>query len=235
MASARSGSTIVRVVTDPSSNSLAVTATDATSGRAVAIANDLATTLSNAVNKQTSSDYDHQLAAANVAVQRELAQLNAANSAFLRSHSPTDQAAADAARTDLQAAQGNLAKLQSSGAPRAPLTTLSNAQVVKIISVSGIQAPKDLEGKKVGVRAYSVTTGVWTRCVLIDEFGLDSSKVTWVVDDEEHVQALKLPPNVVNAPENTSLVEMMAKGEISAGFSGNAGLGPGASVPALSP
>ena len=46
---------------------------------------------------------------------------------------------------------------------------------------SGIKSPKDLEGKKVGVRAYSVTTGVWTRCVLIDEYGLDSSKVTWVV------------------------------------------------------
>src|SRR5262249_55194222 len=43
---------------------------------------------------------------------------------------------------------------------------------------AGINTPKDLEGKKVGVRAYSVTTGVWTRQVLIDEFGLDSSKVT---------------------------------------------------------
>jgi 4,5-dihydroxyphthalate decarboxylase len=90
---------------------------------------------------------------------------------------------------------------------------------------ANIRNPKDLEGKKVGVRAYSVTTGVWTRGILIDDYGLDSSKVTWVVDDEEHVQALKLPPNVVNAPEGTSLVEMMAKGEISAGFSGNAGLG----------
>jgi len=28
---------------------------------------------------------------------------------------------------------------------------------------AGIATPKDLEGKKVGVRAYSVTTGVWTR------------------------------------------------------------------------
>jgi 4,5-dihydroxyphthalate decarboxylase len=28
---------------------------------------------------------------------------------------------------------------------------------------SGVQSPKDLEGKKVGVRAYTVTTGVWTR------------------------------------------------------------------------
>lgn len=54
---------------------------------------------------------------------------------------------------------------------------------------AGIKTPRDLEGKKVGVRAYSVTTGVWTRQVLIDEFGLDSSKVTWVVDDEEHGRA----------------------------------------------
>ncbi len=90
---------------------------------------------------------------------------------------------------------------------------------------AGIKSPRDLEGKRVGVRAYSVTTGVWTRGVLIDEYGLDSSKVTWVVDDEEHVRELKLPPNVIHAPETTSLVEMMAKGEISAGFSGNAGLG----------
>jgi 4,5-dihydroxyphthalate decarboxylase len=90
---------------------------------------------------------------------------------------------------------------------------------------ANIRAPKDLEGKKVGVRAYSVTTGVWTRGILIDEYGLDTSKVTWVVDDEEHVTQLELPPNVVHAPEGVSLVEMMAKGEISAGFSGNAGLG----------
>ena len=61
---------------------------------------------------------------------------------------------------------------------------------------AGIKAPKDLEGKKVGVRAYSVTTGVWTRGIFINEYGLDSSKVTWVVDDEEHVTTLKLPPNV---------------------------------------
>lgn len=77
---------------------------------------------------------------------------------------------------------------------------------------AGIKTPKDLEGKKVGVRAYSVTTGVWTRQVLIDEFGLDSSKVTWVVDDEEHVTQLKLPSNVVHAPQGSSLAEMMASG-----------------------
>lgn len=90
---------------------------------------------------------------------------------------------------------------------------------------AGIKHPKDLEGRKVGVRAYSVTTGVWNRQVLIDEFGLDSSKVTWVVDDEEHVTQLKLPPNVIHAPEGRSLAEMMADGELAAGFEGAAGIG----------
>ena len=41
---------------------------------------------------------------------------------------------------------------------------------------AGIKVPKDLEGQKVGVRAYSVTTGVWTRGILMDEFGLTHPK-----------------------------------------------------------
>jgi 4,5-dihydroxyphthalate decarboxylase len=90
---------------------------------------------------------------------------------------------------------------------------------------AGIKVPKDLEGKKVGVRAYSVTTGVWTRGIFVNEYGLDSAKVTWVVDDEEHVTTLKLPPNVVHAPEGKSLQSMMKAGEIQAGFTGPAGVG----------
>ena len=90
---------------------------------------------------------------------------------------------------------------------------------------SGIRIPKDLEGKSVGVRAYSVTTGVWTRGIFVNEYGLDSAKVTWVVDDEEHVTSLKLPPNVVHAPAGKSLQSMMKAGEIQAGFAGPAGVG----------
>ena len=90
---------------------------------------------------------------------------------------------------------------------------------------AGIRTPKDLEGKKVGVRAYTVTTGVWTRGILVNEYGLDSSKVTWIVDDEEHVMQLKLPANVQHVPEGQSLASMMASGEIQAGFAANAGIG----------
>ena len=90
---------------------------------------------------------------------------------------------------------------------------------------AGIAAPKDLEGRKVGVRAYSVTTGVWTRGIFVNEYGLDAAKVTWVVDDEEHVTALKLPPNVIHAPTGQSLQSMMKAGDIQAGFTGPAGVG----------
>jgi hypothetical protein len=55
---------------------------------------------------------------------------------------------------------------------------------------SGVVSPKDLEGKKVGVRAYTVTTGVWARGILATEYGVDLSKVTWVLADEEHVDFL---------------------------------------------
>jgi 4,5-dihydroxyphthalate decarboxylase len=90
---------------------------------------------------------------------------------------------------------------------------------------AGIREPRDLEGRKVGVRAYSVTTGVWTRGIFVNEYGLDSGKVAWVVDDEEHVTSLKLPPNVIHAPRGRSLAGMMASGELQAGFTGNAGIG----------
>lgn len=90
---------------------------------------------------------------------------------------------------------------------------------------AGIKTPKDLEGKKVGVRAYSVTTGVWTRGILASEYGLDTDKVTWVIDDEEHVAQLQLPSNVMHVPEGESLVSMMASGKIQAGFTSRAGIG----------
>ena len=90
---------------------------------------------------------------------------------------------------------------------------------------SGIKKPKDLEGKKVGVRAYSVSTGIWTRGILQNEYGVDLGKATWVVDDEEHVTTLRLPPNVVHVPEGKSLVSMMASGELQAAFTAAAGIG----------
>jgi 4,5-dihydroxyphthalate decarboxylase len=105
------------------------------------------------------------------------------------------------------------------------LTRQFHHQGLVVREDSGIRIPKDLEGKKVGVRAYSVTTGVWTRGILTNEYGVDSGKVTWMVDDEEHVSQLQLPSNVLHVRPGRSLAAMMASGEIQAGFTANAGIG----------
>jgi len=80
---------------------------------------------------------------------------------------------------------------------------------------SGVKSPKDLEGKKVGVRAYTVTTGVWARGILATEYGVDLDKVTWVVVDEEHVQEYQKPSNVLERP-GANLGQMLAQGELAA-------------------
>jgi len=80
---------------------------------------------------------------------------------------------------------------------------------------TGVQSPKDLEGKKVGVRAYTVTTGVWARGILATEYGVDLGKITWVVVDEEHVQEYRKPANVMERP-GANLAELLVKGELAA-------------------
>ena len=92
-------------------------------------------------------------------------------------------------------------------------------------SGSAIRAPRDLEGRHFGVRAWSVTTGVWKRGLLQNDYGVDIDKITWWVDDEEHVAALPLPANVRQVPDGSSLVAMMADGTLDAACTGDAGIG----------
>jgi 4,5-dihydroxyphthalate decarboxylase len=89
---------------------------------------------------------------------------------------------------------------------------------------SDIREPRDLEGKRVGIRAYTVTAGTWTRGVLAEEYGLDTSKVHWFTEEEENVPGVVLPPNVTRV-DGRKLSEMFAAGELDAGFAGLAGIG----------
>lgn len=62
---------------------------------------------------------------------------------------------------------------------------------------SGLSSPADLTGKTVGVnRGYTVTTGVWARAIIQDEFDVDLSSVTWAPSGDEHVAEYKVPSNV---------------------------------------
>jgi 4,5-dihydroxyphthalate decarboxylase len=80
---------------------------------------------------------------------------------------------------------------------------------------SGVRSPKDLEGKRVGIRAWTVTTGVWARGILKIDYGVDLDKIHWVAVEEEHVQEYTSPPNVLYQT-GRDLAEMVASGDIAA-------------------
>ena len=80
---------------------------------------------------------------------------------------------------------------------------------------AGINSPKDLEGKTVGVvRGYTVTTGVWARSVLTLDYGVDLSKIHWVCTDDEHVAEFKLPPFADYNFKGRDMGELFAEGKI---------------------
>ncbi|MFL6072633.1 MAG: ABC transporter substrate-binding protein [Mycobacteriales bacterium] len=94
----------------------------------------------------------------------------------------------------------------------------------------GVRDPKELEGKAVGVnRGYTVTTGVWARGVLADEYGVDLGAVTWVLSGDEHVADYVPPGNVVSMRPGGDLAEMVVAGELAAAIGvdgGHPGLAP---------
>ena len=80
---------------------------------------------------------------------------------------------------------------------------------------AGISQPKDLEGKRVGVnRGYTVTTGLWARSVLQHQYGVDLSKITWVLSGDEHVAEYRPPTNVVPIAPGRNMAEMVIAGEL---------------------
>jgi 4,5-dihydroxyphthalate decarboxylase len=91
-------------------------------------------------------------------------------------------------------------------------------------STAGVRSPRDLEGRKVGVnRGYTVTTGVWVRGILQDEYGVDLSRVTWVLSGDEHVAEYRPPANVVPLEPGGDLAELVAGGGLAAGIGVAAG------------
>jgi 4,5-dihydroxyphthalate decarboxylase len=85
---------------------------------------------------------------------------------------------------------------------------------------SGIKEPKDLEGKRVGIRAYTVTTGVWAKGMLQNEYGVDINKVTWLCGDD-HVSEFQAPANVEILEPGFDLGQMLLDGELDAAIGVN--------------
>ena len=81
---------------------------------------------------------------------------------------------------------------------------------------SPLRGPTDLVGKRVGVRAWSQTTGVWLRGILQDEYGIAPDSMTWITEEDAHVQEFVDPPFVQRITPGQALPAMLLSGEIDA-------------------
>ncbi|KGM33773.1 hypothetical protein [Inquilinus limosus] len=85
----------------------------------------------------------------------------------------------------------------------------------------GPVAPKELAGARVGVRAYTQTTGLWVRAHLAEDYGLAAEDIRWVTSDPAHVEEYVDPGFVEHFEDEGSLPDRLRAGEIRAAILGN--------------
>ena len=86
---------------------------------------------------------------------------------------------------------------------------------IYINRASGIRAPRDLIGKKVGVPMYQVTMVMLVKGFLQHEYDVRPQDITWVAAREELIPFNK-PPNIriERAPNDSAIYGLLADGKI---------------------
>jgi 4,5-dihydroxyphthalate decarboxylase len=85
----------------------------------------------------------------------------------------------------------------------------------------GVTTPESLVGKRVGVRAYTQTTGMWVRAHLTEDYGLATDAMRWLTRDSAHVEQYRDPAFVEHAEDDLSLLDLLREGVIDAAILGN--------------
>ena len=83
-------------------------------------------------------------------------------------------------------------------------------------SDSPLRGALDLPGRRIGVRAYSQTTGIWVRGILRSEYGIAPETMTWITQEDAHVAEYPDPSFVVREAAGKDLRVMLLAGEIDA-------------------
>ena len=78
----------------------------------------------------------------------------------------------------------------------------------------GTLAPADLNGKRVGIRSFTTTTGAWLRGILANDYGIDLDSIEWVIFEDVHVAEFR--DTTQRAPQGKQIVQMLIDGELDA-------------------
>ncbi|MFE7625046.1 hypothetical protein [Streptomyces sp. NPDC057509] len=101
-----------------------------------------------------------------------------------------------------------------------PVTALGRHQHQTLVTMSKLSVA-DVEGRSVGVRAWSQTTGVWVRGFLTEQYGVDLRKADWTTYEGHHVEGAEDPSWVKRAPEGSKLSADFLDGRVDFGIMGN--------------
>lgn len=101
-----------------------------------------------------------------------------------------------------------------------PVTTLGRFQHQTLVTCGDLTVA-DVEGRSVGIRSWSQTTGVWVRGFLAEQYRVDLRKVDWVVYEGGHVEAQPDPSWVRRAPAGARLQADFLDGRLDFGIMGN--------------
>jgi 4,5-dihydroxyphthalate decarboxylase len=104
-----------------------------------------------------------------------------------------------------------------------PATVLGRGQhhTIAYNPERGALKASELAGKRVGVRAYTQTTGAWVRGFFADDYGVETAKVRWITFEDPHLAEYKDPDFVTRAPEGKTLTQMLLDGELDAAIVGD--------------
>ena len=80
---------------------------------------------------------------------------------------------------------------------------------------AGIETPRDLAGKTIGVRTWTNPMKPWLFGILSREYGVDARDCSWVASIADPVGGVALPPNARRS-DGRSLAALLASGEIDA-------------------
>jgi 4,5-dihydroxyphthalate decarboxylase len=90
--------------------------------------------------------------------------------------------------------------------------------MVYVNTSKGIRTPGDLQGRRVGLKSWTNTATLWMRGILDSEYGVDLTSIDWTTDLDEHVDGFEASSKfrVTRVPDNKSVEDMLASGEIDA-------------------
>jgi 4,5-dihydroxyphthalate decarboxylase len=78
----------------------------------------------------------------------------------------------------------------------------------------GTLTPADLNGRKIGIRSFTTTTGAWLRGMFQNDYGLDLAGVRWITFEDPHVA--EYVDATERAPAGKAIIPMLLEGELDA-------------------